>query len=185
MRRNRRWRTSCSTFKSRSNFIQIKSRKTADRNSPHFGSGWFASAVPVQSISLNIREDGSASRVGSKLMLSHVPATARSPQRPYIILSPGEKPNIILFKRFGCLQFNRNECSIKKWWGSSIPGVQDRGIIDDENLPCDLPKEMQKREGHRCSMEMFGALSLANFGACDRKIDDQRRRSASLKASAR
>ena len=43
-----------------------------------------------KALTLHIREDGSASRVGPKLMLSHVPATARTPQRPCIILSPGE-----------------------------------------------------------------------------------------------
>ena len=40
-------------------------------------------------LKLKIREDDSAARVGVKFQLKHVPATAQSPQRPSIILSPG------------------------------------------------------------------------------------------------
>ena len=40
-------------------------------------------------LKLKIREDDSAARVGVKFQLKHVPATAHSPQRPSIILSPG------------------------------------------------------------------------------------------------
>ncbi len=36
-----------------------------------------------------LREDESAHPICAKLMLAHVPATARSPQRPSIVLSPG------------------------------------------------------------------------------------------------
>lgn len=41
------------------------------------------------SLKVKIREDGFAARVGVKFQLKHVPATALSPQRPSIILSPG------------------------------------------------------------------------------------------------
>jgi hypothetical protein len=43
------------------------------------------------SLKVKIREDESAARVGVKLQLKHVPATALSPQRPSIILSPGTR----------------------------------------------------------------------------------------------
>ena len=42
-------------------------------------------------LKLKIREDDSAARVGVKFQLKHVPATAQSPQRPSIILSPGTR----------------------------------------------------------------------------------------------
>lgn len=37
----------------------------------------------------NVRKTGSESRLGSKLMLGHVPKTATSEQRPAVVLSPG------------------------------------------------------------------------------------------------
>jgi len=40
-------------------------------------------------LKIKIRDDDSAARVGVKFQLKHVPATAQSPQRPSIILSPG------------------------------------------------------------------------------------------------
>ena len=43
------------------------------------------------SLKVKIREDESAARVGVKFQLKHVPATALSPQRPSIILSPGTR----------------------------------------------------------------------------------------------
>ena len=37
-----------------------------------------------------IRADDSGARVGAKLKIAHVHATARTPQRPSIVLSPGK-----------------------------------------------------------------------------------------------
>jgi len=47
-----------------------------------------------KALTITIREHGLSSRVRPKLMLSHVAATANTPQRPSIILAPGNIINL-------------------------------------------------------------------------------------------
>jgi len=42
-----------------------------------------------QTLTRKVRQEGSETRLGSKLMLGHVPKTTTSEQRPAVLLAPG------------------------------------------------------------------------------------------------